>query len=159
MLNVSDYQEIVKRAVGQKAIEAKYLIYSFGDHCSKIIAVSVAFPNGDSLAVQCASDGDSIIVNPEDFEEADLADAGCIGVVDAHDFDPISLLPCVDTLVERITLEVKDSTIKSISIEFEKGLIFISNIGDVLDFDEVRFRQNMIEEGLGPFTSVSFSIE
>lgn len=150
------YREVIARIIGSTLLDAKYIIHSFNSYRGNAIAVVMEFSSVNTVTIRCGSDGESLVIAPEDAEEGDLEEAGRIQIVQASDIDLAPLCFRLGDVVSGVTVELRRDIVKSIRIEFNESSIFVGNVGDELDFDESRFRQMVIDEESEPLTVVSF---
>lgn len=148
-------QEFIRGVVGLNILEALYLVHLFKGADATVIALKMIFTDGAHITVRCDSDGESIKVTQESLEQANLGAYGRIDFADITQFDPASLLGCLGSTLERAVIETKNDKLKSLRMEFNGCKIFFSNVGDVLNFDEVRFRQMITEDEWGILTTVT----
>lgn len=159
MLSKSDYLDKTVNIIGLVVSRAQYSIYMINNSNLAAISVKLTFENGSFIVVQCASDGESLLISREDIEAADLGDLGRLDLLDADKFDPASLRSCVGSAAKSITVQVDDNSLKTLRIDWGDHKTFFSNVGDTLNFDEARFNRMISEEGWKDLAVITFPLE
>lgn len=149
-------QDILKNVVGSIIVRAQYFIHVSKDSGISVIAAKIIFSEGKFITVKCGSDGESLQIGQEVFEETDLGDAGRLEIVDSNDIDPALLYVCIGRIANRIILESCCEIPKSLCVNCDGQMIFFSNVGDMLNFDEVLFRRMISEEEWPPLATTFF---
>jgi hypothetical protein len=147
---------LLMKIVGSEIKEACYLVHYCGTTHVVPLAVRMLFTGDAAITIRLDSDGESLKIADELLEVADLGEAGRIEIASTGEFDPASLSKCVGTTVARATLELSNDKPRSLRLECNDEEIFFANVGDVLNFDERRFRQMITEEGWEAPTIISY---
>lgn len=155
----SDFNTLIRGVVGTAIVQVQYFVHMSRDNNATVIYVKIKFEDDKFMTVQCASDGESLRIEKDLFEAADLGEAGRLDVIDANDRDPASLVGCIGKVANCMTVETCRQMPKSLRIDCNGHKIFFSNVGDVLNFDEARYRKMISEEEWPPLTATSFPSE
>lgn len=143
----SYYHDLLKSVARTKIVRAEYFIHISKDSETTVISVNIIFTDNRFMTIRCGSDGESLHIGQEVFETTDLGDAGTLKVVDSNDLDPASLRDCVGKIVNYVVVESYCSIPKTLRIKCNNQKVFLSNVGDTLNFDETLFRKIISEEG------------
>lgn len=155
LLTHYDLPGVLKVVAGRKVLHVQYFVHLSKNKEITVISTKLIFAGDTFITVQCESDGESLRIGQDVFEEVDLGDAGQLKTIDLNGFDPASLRGCIGKIMESMTIETQHRMPKALSLNCSGQAVFFSNVGDELNFDETRFRKMIMDENWGALTRIS----
>jgi hypothetical protein len=149
-------RKVLESVVGSKISHAEALVYSFNNLSANVIALRVGFSTNQAIIIDCASDGESLRVSQGILEECDLDEFGQLKVIDADSSDLSPISGCVNQIIDQLTLQLDSNKLMSIKMKIGRKTVFVSNVGDELNFDEARFQEMLVSEGWGILTTITY---